>query len=324
MTTCTRIVSPTSIVQLKYATAPLPKPESTAGDCWTRFVLISDNHGRTFPVPDGDVLLHSGDLTRSGTLNDLREIMAWLCALPHPIKIIIGGNRDFLLDREWYDVNWPQTGRHGNEPTWEPPESVFELLTGPEAVAANIVYLQDQEYRFTTRPGGREWSVYGSPRSPYVDPPVRAFAYKTSEAEALAAAIPRTDILLTHCPPHDILDLTNKGDRAGCPALAARLPAIRPRLHVFGHIHEGRGAHVHLWARSDRPSVQNQSQLSGNPEAAVADEESQELVVGEGEQTVFVNASNFPSGTIAAMAGGPLGMAGVGLTFQPVVIDLLD
>ncbi|KAJ6515426.1 Metallo-dependent phosphatase-like protein [Mycena sanguinolenta] len=316
----TRIVSPSSIVQLKYVTAPLPKPESTAGESWTRFVLISDSHGRTFPVPDGDVLLHSGDLTRSGTLSDLRQIMAWLYALPHPIKIIIGGNRDFPLDRQWYDVNWPQTGRHGNEPTWEPPESIFELLTGPNAVAANIVYLQDQVHKFRTRPGGREWSVYGSPRSPDVGPPVRAFAYQDSEAEALVAAFPSTDILLTHCPPHDILDLTNRADRAGCPALAARLPALRPRLHVFGHIHEAHGAYVHLWGQGDKPSAQNKLQMSGNTDPDVV--ANQELSVEAGEQTIFINASNYPSGPNALSTSGLVGMAGVG--FQPVIVDLLD
>ncbi|KAF8146418.1 Metallo-dependent phosphatase-like protein [Mycena galopus ATCC 62051] len=317
---CTRIVAPSSVVQLKYTGLPLPKPEPTTGKAWTRFVLISDTHGRTFPVPDGDVLLHSGDLTRSGTLNDLRNIMAWLDTLPHPIKIIIGGNRDFLLDREWYDVNWPQTGRHGNEAKWEPPDSVSELLSGPSAVAANIVYLQDQLYTFRARPGGREWSVYGSPRSPYVSPPIRAFSYDQADAEALVAAFPRTDILLTHCPPHDLLDLTNRGDHAGCPALAARLSTLRPRLHVFGHIHEARGAHVHLWAGGDAPSAQNNLQMT-----KIADVSNQELdlVVEEGEQTVFVNASNYPSGPNASRdSTGQLDGGGVG--FQPVVVDLLE
>lgn len=47
---------------------PARSPEST------RFVLVSDTHTHTFPVPDGDILLHAGDLTvclyhadRSGT-----------------------------------------------------------------------------------------------------------------------------------------------------------------------------------------------------------------------------------------------------------------
>ncbi|KAJ7888634.1 Metallo-dependent phosphatase-like protein [Mycena olivaceomarginata] len=278
-----------------------------------RFVLISDTHGKTFPVPDGDVLLHSGDLTRSGTLSDLRHMMAWLFALPHPIKIIIAGNRDFILDREWYDANWAQTGRHGNEATWE---SVFELLTGPSAVAANIVYLQDQPHKFRARPGGREWTVYGSPRSPNVGSPVRAFAYNEADGEALMAAFPSTDILLTHCPPHNILDVTNKADRAGCSALAARLSSLRPRLHVFGHIHEARGAHVHLWARGDEPSTPNNAQTS---RAAGPDEL---IVEEEGEQTVFVNAANYPSGPNVPREYGRVDAGGVG--FQPIVVDLLD
>lgn len=68
-------------------------------------------------------------------------------------------------------------GHNGKEPVWEVPRSFFllqssqfnffqpiaELLTGPRAVAANVVYLRDQEYKFRARPGGREWSVCGSP-----------------------------------------------------------------------------------------------------------------------------------------------------------------
>lgn len=34
-------------------------------DGYTRFVLVSDTHTRTFPVPPGDILLHAGDLTVS-------------------------------------------------------------------------------------------------------------------------------------------------------------------------------------------------------------------------------------------------------------------
>jgi len=46
------------------------------------------------PVPDGDVLLHAGDLTELGRLAEMERVMEWLCALPHPVKIIIGGNHD--------------------------------------------------------------------------------------------------------------------------------------------------------------------------------------------------------------------------------------
>ena len=54
---------------------------------WTRFVCISDNHARTYPVPAGDVLLHAGDLTRSGQLKEFQITMEWLFRLPHKVKM---------------------------------------------------------------------------------------------------------------------------------------------------------------------------------------------------------------------------------------------
>ncbi|KAJ7322972.1 Metallo-dependent phosphatase-like protein [Mycena albidolilacea] len=317
----TRITSPTSIVQLEYPPqAPLPKPPSTATSNWTRFVLLSDTHSRVFPVPDGDVLLHSGDLTRHGTPRDLRRTMEWLYALPHPVKIIIAGNRDWALDREWYDANWMHTGHNGKES----PDPIAELLTGPRAVAANVVYLRDQEYKFRARPGGREWSVFGSPLSPNFGDRIRAFGYDAADAGAIVSAFPQTDILLTHGPPHNVLDLTKKGATAGCRALTARLTVLRPRLHVFGHIHEARGAYVHLWAAGAKPRAHNASQLDGvqNALAQTDGMDIDEETVSGGEQTVFVNAANSPSGPNATRNGKPVNAGGPGV--QPVVVDLLE
>ncbi|KAJ7154661.1 Metallo-dependent phosphatase-like protein [Mycena filopes] len=313
----TRITSPTSLVQLEYSASDPLRPKPDSGN-WTRFVLLSDTHSRVgFPVPDGDVLLYSGDLSRRGTLRDLRRTLEWLYALPHPLKIIIAGNRDFALDREWYDANWTQTARPDQEAVWEPPEPIADLLTGPRAKAAGIIYLKDEEYRFRARSGGREWSVYGSPLTPNFRSRVRAFGYDAADAQAVVSAFPPTDILLTHGPPQSILDLTNKGAGAGCPALAARLPELRPRLHVFGHIHEARGAYVHLWELSESPALgaaQN-SMLDGAVEM-------EKNLVPTGPQTIFVNAANTPSGPTEFRNGEPVGVGGPGV--QPIVVDLLE
>ena len=40
---------------------------------------------------------------------------------------------------------------------------IREMLKGQRAIDAGVVYLQDEEYKFKAREGGREWSVYGSP-----------------------------------------------------------------------------------------------------------------------------------------------------------------
>lgn len=100
---------------------------------------------------------------------------------------------------------------------------------------------------------------------------------------------------MTHSPPHELLDRTNTGRRVGCEALRERLPTLRPRLHVFGHIHEDHGAELHTWA--DVPGH-------------------------EAEQTVFVNAANWPAGPKVRPVGGRV-MLGEP-PFQPVIVDLLD
>lgn len=72
------------IVYLEYELpAQLPPPSES----YTRFVCISDTHTRHFPVPDGDVLLHSGDLTDTGSYEQFEKTMDWLCALPHKTKM---------------------------------------------------------------------------------------------------------------------------------------------------------------------------------------------------------------------------------------------
>ncbi|KAF7348576.1 Ser thr protein phosphatase [Mycena venus] len=350
----TCITSPTRVVQLEYPTdgsGPLPKPQAE-GAHWTRFVLLSDTHTQRCDVPDGDVLLHSGDLTQRGTLKELKSTMEWLYALPHRVKIIIAGNHDSVVHREWYDANWQDLFVYRPSDGPEPAEAVLELLKGPQAVAANVVYLEDEEYKFKVRDGGKEWSVYGSPLSPYWGD--WAFGYERKDGEALISKIPKTDILLTHGPPRNILDLTIQKERAGCSALAAGLYKLKPKLHVFGHIHEARGAYVHRWKRdSDQlPRAQNAIQLQIDKKPS-ADEEEEEVwsdsddesgselddgivlsdpepeqetqtddAVEGPEETIFVNAANWPSGPNARRSGMRVKMGGQG--FQPIIVDLLE
>ena len=59
------------------------------GDQWTRFVCISDTHDSTPAVPDGDVLLHAGDIS-AGIPESIRSMFDWLGGLPHPTKVYVG------------------------------------------------------------------------------------------------------------------------------------------------------------------------------------------------------------------------------------------
>jgi len=50
-----------------------------------------------------------------------------------------------------------------------------------------------------------------------------------------------TEVLITHGPPQGHGDMTSRGEGAGCADLLARIRQVKPRYHLFGHIHEGYG-----------------------------------------------------------------------------------
>ncbi|KAH8096609.1 Metallo-dependent phosphatase-like protein [Cristinia sonorae] len=314
----------TAVVHREY---DINNPPPHPGPEWTRFVCISDTHSRVFPVPPGDVLLHSGDLTNVGTYGDFEITVRWIESMPHSKKMsvsfsflllkgcdsrdatlstaIIAGNHDITLHQEggWYNSNFHRWHRMGKEDI----RAIRKLLLGNRAKEAGLVYLEDQKYEFQAKEGGRTWSVYGSPWSPWFYD--WAFNYRRGEdAEKRVAAYEKTDILLTHGPPHKILDKTTRGDDAGCEALMARLPSLRPRLHVFGHIHEDHGAVIYDWSS-------HATAVTLNNTVATA--------TSSQEHTVFVNAANWPAGRrayAASLSKCPFGSG----PFVPVIVDLLD
>ncbi|WP_166261902.1 metallophosphatase domain-containing protein [Marinobacter salicampi] len=180
-----------------------------------RIVMISDTHSmhRQVKVPDGDLLIHAGDCLGVGTLEEVEDLNDWLGTLPHRHKVVIAGNHDWCFQTD--------------------PEAARQRLT-------EAVYLEDSG---TTIEGLKLW---GSPWTPvFFD-----WAFNLERGDALAerwARIPDdTEVLITHGPPAGILDKVSNGshdESVGCADLLAAVERVRPRLHVFGHIHEGYGRH---------------------------------------------------------------------------------
>jgi hypothetical protein len=82
--------SGSGVVHLAYDMKnPPQRPVQREGEHWTRFVCISDTHSEDFIVPEGDILLHAGDLTSFGRVVELQTTMSWLCQLPHPVKMCL-------------------------------------------------------------------------------------------------------------------------------------------------------------------------------------------------------------------------------------------
>lgn len=188
-----------------------------------RLICLSDTHGMQdhFKVPDGDVLVHAGDFCSIGTEREVHKFAKWLGRQPHRWKIIVAGNHDRFFQQQ------PELARDYLEP--------------------DFIYLQDSGCEIE---GIRFW---GSPWQPWF----MNWAFNLPrQGVALREKwnlIPiDTEVLITHCPPHGILDevrprMTGWGmpeegsGRLGCEDLAIRLASVRPRLHVFGHIHDGYG-----------------------------------------------------------------------------------
>ncbi|GMH67375.1 hypothetical protein TrRE_jg5859, partial [Triparma retinervis] len=103
----------------------------------------------------------------------------------------------------------------------------------------NVHYLEDQSH---VTVGGI--IVYGSPWQPTF----HKWAFNLDRGQPCLSAwekIPtETDVLLTHGPPLGRGDKCfPMGFRAGCVDLLHQVQdRIKPKVHVFGHIHEGFGA----------------------------------------------------------------------------------
>ncbi|KAE8155259.1 Metallo-dependent phosphatase [Aspergillus avenaceus] len=185
-------------------------------------VCISDTHNCQPALPDGDVLIHAGDLTQSGSLKELQATVDWLHAQSHPIKIVIAGNHDLCLDASFHHP----TGRASSTHTSKTEDESIDWK--------GIIYLQNTETTITCD-SGRRLRIHGSPHSPRHGN--WAFQYPRSQDIWKGNVPDDIDILITHGPPRAHLDLLN----LGCVHLLQELWRVRPRLHIFGHVHEGAG-----------------------------------------------------------------------------------
>lgn len=98
--------------------------------------------------------------------------------------------------------------------------------------------------------------------------------------------------MLTHGPPRGILDETNHGEKVGCDHLLRAVARCKPRLHCFGHIHEGWGAGRMDWERESFGQVEAfKSHMLDNRYAGVDISIGGENPLKWGQETLFVNAS---------------------------------
>ncbi|KAL9101057.1 MAG: hypothetical protein Q9163_003649 [Psora crenata] len=274
------------------------EPRQTAR---TRICIISDTHCDTPRIPKCDLLLHCGDLTLEGRISEYEPQLKMLKEAPAELKLVIAGNHDITLDREYYARNGK--AMHKDDVLDKKGlDEVKEMWTGAETRKAGVVYLEEGMSSHTLS-NGAKFRVYSTPYQPeFCD---WAFPYHRDEdrfnpsspvARREAANpvpdFPGVDIMLTHGPPKKILDITYDKVPVGCDHLRRAGKRSRPLLHCFGHIHEGWGCGRMDWG-------QEQFCRGKLPERRTVDEGYAYLDLSQesgtsvkwGEETIFINAS---------------------------------
>jgi len=206
---------------------------------YQRVVCLSDTHSlhsHLPKLPAGHILLHAGDFTNVGKKGDCDNFAEYIAAIDIPEKVVIAGNHDVAYDADVY----LGPGRQGPGPLYHRFHRNAPLLD-PAALKDQLrqvcTYLEDD--LATTRAGLR---IAGSPWQPWFCD----WGFNLARGEECLAkwrAVPAAvDILLTHGPPLGHGDRCRGGNRAGCGNLLEEVEGrIAPKLHVFGHIHEGYG-----------------------------------------------------------------------------------
>jgi len=204
-----------------------------------RIVCIGDTHGlhRNLDLPAGDILIHAGDFLVDGrSVEQLDNFDDWLRSLSFRYKLVIAGNHDTLFDKN--------------------PKVARKHLT-------HAIYLQDSGVRL------EGLNFWGSPVNSVLGDEWAFSRERLIKLRKHWNLIPDdTDVLITHEPPYGILDKTHVlGKHMGCLYLTGALLRVKPRLHVFGHIHGGYGRES-AWGRTilvNCAVINNERKLTNPP-----------------------------------------------------------
>lgn len=216
----------------------------------TRFLILSDTHGMSFsperhPYHHADVAIHCGDLTEESKLAEFRTSLELLRSLDAPLKLVIAGNHNFTLDIPMFKKKVTEV-RPPLEPelvtkdygSWGEVSQLFE-----EAKKEGIIFLNEGTHEFKLE-NCAALKVFSSPFTPSLND--WGFQYHPRDGHDYPIQ-DGTDVVITHGPPRGIMDMAESRKRVGCPDLFAAVARKRPRLHCFGHNHEGWGGKLVSW-----------------------------------------------------------------------------
>ncbi|RAH83622.1 hypothetical protein BO86DRAFT_309028 [Aspergillus japonicus CBS 114.51] len=283
------------------------------------------------PLPAAEILIHAGDLTKVSRRHEHLTTLSYLKSHPARLKLVIPGNHDITFDAPYYESLGHHRHRNRTDHTapsatasaanissgkaepghLEDPEAIRRLYTGPEAWDAGIRLLGEGVHEFELPGDGgkkkRRLKVYASSWTPEFcqwafgyergvdrfNPPASASASSASSSSSSSSMVPDIDIVITHGPPYGILDhVVPNHVSVGCEHLYRAVRRARPRLHVFGHIHEGYGAMRREWSTGNDSIIQCDQPRTREEHCARVDVSKASMMpLNPGQETLFVNAS---------------------------------
>lgn len=194
-----------------------------------RLLHISDTHNlhrQLNNLPAADIIVHSGDISYAGTGQEVVDFIEWFGALDYQYKIFIAGNHDYCLEEK----NIKRIQRFL-------PENCFYLCNS--GVKIEGLKFWGNPFFFSDDVSGQYLNM-------------------------IAQISADTDVLISHRPPLGILDNANNISY-GCPDLLQKILEVRPRYHLFGHIHDAYGIKQTEYTTFVNASIMNEDYVITNP-----------------------------------------------------------
>jgi len=220
-----------------------------------RVVCISDTHSKIPPksLPKGDLLIHAGDLTNTGTLSSIQQSLDWLKTLQKPWPGSSDGYRHIVVVAGNHDSYFDERSRSVHDRKY-----VARKLDW-----GKIIYLEHNAVSLPF-PGDRTLKVFGAPQIPKCGGKEFAFQYVRGQ-DAWSNTIPDDiDVLVTHNPPKWHLDIPENGG-LGDEFELKEVWRVKPTLHVFGHVHSGHGKENVWWDEGQRSFEKMREEAYGKP-----------------------------------------------------------
>jgi len=198
-----------------------------------KICAVSDTHQQEpdVVIPECDLLIHSGDID-ARDLVDVIHFYRWFSKQPAYYKIYVPGNHDFFFESHLMLCR--------------------EEMKDVHVLVNNGITIEGIK-------------IWGSP----ITPTFFNWAFMADRGDEIKQywdMIPNDiDVLVTHGPAYRMLDYINvKSGHVGCYDLGKAIERIRPKVHIFGHIHESHGKIVHTWETNKTTTFINASQLDGD------------------------------------------------------------